>query len=77
MEDLVKLIAEKHKLSEEETQGILITISDYIKQKFPMLEGAIDNLFQSEKNPFPPKTTIETQGNTDKDSTHEADFLDI
>ena len=34
-----------HGLTTEQSYGILNTITDFIKQKFPMVEGAIDNLF--------------------------------
>lgn len=77
MEDLIKLLANKHRLSEAEAHDVLITISDYVKQKFPMLEGAINNLFQTHQSPFSPKTGNENQGDTDKNVTDVPDFLDI
>ena len=46
MQELIKKLQDAHGLSNEQSQGILNTIKDYIKQKFPMIEGAIDNLFQ-------------------------------
>ena len=45
MEELIKKLQEKHGLSAEQAQGILGTITGYIKDKFPMVAGAVDNLF--------------------------------
>ena len=44
-------------LSAEQSHGILNTITGYIKEKFPMVAGAIDNLFQSGTTPSAPGTT--------------------
>jgi hypothetical protein len=73
MEELIKKLQANHGLSAEQSQGILNTIADYIKEKFPMLGGAIDNLFQSGTTPSAPGTTPSdaqtaarsTQGNND------------
>ncbi len=43
MEELLKQLQEKHGLSAEQSSGILSTITSYIKEKFPMVAGAIDN----------------------------------
>ncbi|MEO6454068.1 MAG: hypothetical protein ABIN97_08355 [Ginsengibacter sp.] len=45
MQELIKKLQDTHSLSGEQAHGILNTIKEYIKQKFPMVEGAIDNLF--------------------------------
>jgi hypothetical protein len=45
MEELIKKLQEKHNLSAEQALGILGTITGYIKEKFPMVAGAVDNLF--------------------------------
>jgi hypothetical protein len=45
MQELIQKLQETHGLSAEQSYGILNTIKDFIKQKFPMVEGAIDNLF--------------------------------
>jgi hypothetical protein len=47
MEELLQKLQEQHGLSLEKAQGILQTISGYVKEKFPMLSGAIDNLIPS------------------------------
>ena len=73
MEELIKKLQANHGLSAEQSQGILNTIANYIKEKFPMVGGAIDNLFQSGTTPSAPGTTASqaqttatsTQGNND------------
>lgn len=57
MEELIKKLQENHGLSPEQSHGILGTITGYIKEKFPMVSGAIDNLFQSGTTPSAPGTT--------------------
>ncbi len=57
MEELIKKLQNIHGLSAEQSHGILNTITEFIKEKFPMVEGAIDNLFQSGTTPSSPGTT--------------------
>lgn len=57
MDDLLKKLQDAHGLSREEAQKILGTITNYIKEKFPMIQGAVDNLFQSGTTPSGPGTT--------------------
>jgi hypothetical protein len=51
MEELLQKLQSIHGLSTEQSKGILNTITGYIKEKFPMVSGAIDNLFQSGATP--------------------------
>lgn len=57
MEELLKKLQDAHGLSAEQSRKILGTITDYIKEKFPMVKGAVDNLFQSGTTPSGPGTT--------------------
>jgi len=59
MDQLIQKLKSAHGLSEEESHKILHTIADYLKEKFPMVGGAIDNLFQSGTTPSGPGTTPE------------------
>ena len=45
MEELLQKLQSIHGLSAEQAQGVLGTIIGYIKEKFPMVAGAIDNFF--------------------------------
>jgi len=47
MEELIQKLQSIHGLSADQAHGILNTITGYIKEKFPMVGGAIDNLFPS------------------------------
>lgn len=57
MKELIEKLQREHNLSPEQSQAILGSISNYIKEKFPMVSGAIDNLFQSGTTPSGPGTT--------------------
>jgi len=45
MEQLIQKLQDTHGLSAEQSHGVLNTITTFIKEKFPMVAGAIDNLF--------------------------------
>lgn len=45
MEELLQRLQDAHGLSLEQSHGILNTITNYIKEKFPMVAGAVDNIF--------------------------------
>lgn len=57
MEELIKKLQDLHGLTPQQSQGILGTITGFIKEKYPMVSGAIDNLFQSGTTPSAPGTT--------------------
>lgn len=57
MEELIQKLQSVHGLSPEQAHGILSTIANYLKEKFPMVGGAVDNLFQSGTTPSGPGTT--------------------
>ncbi len=46
-EELIQKLQNVHGLSAEQSHGILNTIVSFVKEKFPMVGGAIDNLFQT------------------------------
>lgn len=47
MQDLIKLLEEKNGLTPEQSKEVLNTIISYVKEKFPMIEGMVENLFSS------------------------------
>ena len=51
MEELIQKLQNSHGLSAEQSRSILTTITGFIKEKFPMVAGAVDNLFQSGATP--------------------------
>ena len=76
MEELIQKLQNIHGLSAEQSQGILTTISSYIKEKFPMVGGAIDNLFQSGTTPAAGTTAADVQATTANASSGSSDILD-
>ena len=77
MEELIKKLQSIHGLSAEQSHGILNTITTYIKEKFPMVSGAIDNLFPSGSTPATSATTTgDTQATTTNTVNESGDILD-
>lgn len=58
MEELIQKLQSLHGLSAEQSHAILNTIIGYIKEKFPMVAGAVDNLFQSGTTPADTQATV-------------------
>jgi hypothetical protein len=50
MQELIQKIQNEHGLTAEQAHGILNTIKDFVKEKFPMIGGAIDNVFPAQFN---------------------------
>ena len=77
MEELIKKLQAQHGLSAEQSQGILSTITGFIKEKYPMVSGAIDNLFQSGTTPSGPGTTpAEVNSPVDSSTPDSGNILD-
>ncbi len=49
MHELITRLTEKAGISTEQANKALETIKDFVKEKFPMMAGAVDNLFASEE----------------------------
>ncbi len=45
MQELIQQLTEKAGLTPEQAQKALTTIADFVKDKFPMLGGAVDQMF--------------------------------
>ncbi len=74
MQELINRLQNTHGLSAEQSHGVLNTIKDYIKEKFPMVEGAIDSLFPHHESgdTTPAGDTGSTEGSAAKGGS----FLD-
>jgi hypothetical protein len=46
MEELIEQLKEKAGLSDEQAAKAIETIKDFVKDKFPMMAGAVDQLFK-------------------------------
>ncbi len=74
MEELLKKIQDNHGLSAEQAIGVLNTIKDYIKEKFPMVESMVDNLFQHDADEG--HTEVGDTGSTDTAAQKGGSFSD-
>lgn len=45
MQELIEKLKSEAGLSDEQAQKAIATIKNYVVEKFPMLEGAVGNLF--------------------------------
>jgi hypothetical protein len=45
MQELIRQLTEKAGISPEQAEKVLHTVSEFVKEKFPMMAGAVDNLF--------------------------------
>ncbi len=77
MQELIEKLQNIHGLSSEQSHGILNTIKDFIKEKFPMVGGAIDNIFPAQTE-APTNTTTPNgdTGTTAGPATKGGSFLD-
>ena len=51
MDELVNKLMANAGISQEQAVKALETIKDFVKEKFPMLGGAVDNLFGASDSP--------------------------
>jgi hypothetical protein len=75
MHELITRLTEKAGLTTEQATKALETIKDFVVEKFPMMAGAVDNLFPSGQaanaavedptDPTNPATSISTTGMID------------
>ena len=64
MQELIDKLQADHGLSAEQSHGVLGTITNFIKEKFPMAEGMIDNLFHHDSS-APSGTDSSSQATND------------
>ena len=60
MQELITKLTEKAGISAEQAHKAIDTIKDFVKEKFPMMAGAVDNLF-AESAPAAAQTNTTTQ----------------
>jgi hypothetical protein len=57
MQELINRLTEKAGITTEQAAISLETIKDFVKEKFPMLGGAVDNMFASTQSTGPSSAT--------------------
>ena len=48
MQELIDRITAKTGITAEQAAVSVVVIKDYVKEKFPMLAGAVDNMFSAQ-----------------------------
>src|ERR1039457_6472726 len=77
MDELLQKLQSLHGLTAEQSRGILGTITAHIKEKFPMVAGAIDNLFpQGTTSPSTSGANAGDQATAGTSSQGSGDILD-
>ena len=74
LQELIQKLQDSHGLSAEQSHNILGTVTGFIKEKFPMLSGAVDNMFGS--NTAAPAAATTTTATTTIASTTETSVMD-
>ena len=67
MQDLITRLTEKTGISATQATTAIHTIKDFIKEKFPMMAGAVDNFFPGSGTPETMNTNV--TANTSADSS--------
>ena len=79
MQELIDRLTEKAGISSEQAHTAIHTIKDFIKEKFPMMAGAVDNFFpgstptETMKTPPANASSITTSGGSMMDKI--SDFI--
>ena len=76
MDELLQKLQSLHGLTAEQSKGILGTITGYIKEKFPMIGGAIDNLFPQGTGTPATGSNATNQATADASKQGSGDLLD-
>ena len=62
MQELIQKLQDDHGLEPQQAHGILNTVKEFIKEKFPMVGSAIDNMFSTTTQTIPTSGTTQGQG---------------
>lgn len=44
MQELIQKLQDEHGLTQDQSHGILSTVTNFLKEKFPMMESTLNNL---------------------------------
>lgn len=64
MQELINKLTEKAGISAEQASKAIDTIKDFVKEKFPMMAGAVDNLFAESAPAAQTNTTTSATGSS-------------
>ena len=74
MQELIEKLQKENGLNPEQSRGVLNTVKEFIKEKFPMIGGAVDNMFPA--NNAAGSTSTGDTGNTEGPAQKGGSFLD-
>src|SRR2546426_12191282 len=64
MQELIEKLKSKFNLSDEQSHEVLKTVANYVKEKFPMAAGVLDDLFKTGDKPSDKTGNIKTDEHT-------------
>ena len=73
LQELIQKLQSSHGLSAEQSQGVVSTVTGFIKEKFPIMKDTIDNML-AEKTAEPKASAFEQPATEEKKEGHS--FLD-
>jgi len=79
LQELIQKLQDNHGLTPEQSHNILGTVTGFIKEKFPMLSGAVDNMFGTNTAAAPvgaTTTTTTTTATVETTKTEESSIMD-
>lgn len=76
MKELIDQLTQKAGLSEEQAGKAIATIKDFVKEKFPMMAGAVDNLLGGDAAPSTTTANTATTTNNAAAAGEDGSFLD-
>lgn len=66
MQELITRLTQQAGISTEQANKVLDTVKDFVKEKFPMMAGAVDNLLGTDEAAPSVSTPTENSGFMDK-----------
>ena len=67
MQELIDKLQNDHGLTQDQSHGILNTVTNFLKEKFPMIGSTLDNVMSNLNNP--------NSGNTGSTSNTDGGFI--
>ena len=67
LEELIQKLQNEHGISAEQSHGVINSVTEFIKEKFPMVGGMLDNLLIHQSNsPQGPTGDVNENNNTNE-----------
>jgi len=63
LQELIQKLQDNHGISAEQSHGVVNTVTQYIKQKFPLIGGSLDGLLGHHETTAPQNTGTDVAAN--------------